>query len=79
VVPDDELADRARAVAVELAAGPTLAYAALRAVTAFSATHSLDESLELEGEWMTRTGASADHAEAVDAFLAKRPAQFTGR
>lgn len=79
VVPDDELATRARAVAVELAAGPTTAYAALREVTAYSATHGLTETLELEGEWMARTGASADHAEAVDAFLAKRPPRFTGR
>ena len=78
VVPDGELADRARAVAVELAAGPTLAYAALREVSAYSLTHSLDESLEFEGQWMERTGASADHAVAVDAFLAKRSARFTG-
>jgi len=79
VVPDGDLADRARAVAVELAAGPTTAYAALRQVTEFAATHALDESLELEGEWMARTGATSDHAEAVEAFLAKRPARFTGR
>jgi len=79
VVPDDELADRARAVAAELAAGPTLAYAAIRHVVAFSAEHPLAESLAHEAEWMSRTGGSADHAEAVEAFLAKRPPRFTGR
>ncbi len=79
VVPDADLADRARAVAAELAAGPTVAYAALREVTRFSLTHDLDESLDLEGEWMARTGATADHAEAVEAFLAKRAPRFSGR
>ncbi len=79
VVPDAQLADRAREIAVQLAAGPTRAYAALRDVTGFSLTHGLEESLELEGEWMARTGATADHAEAVEAFLAKRPPRFTGR
>ena len=28
---------------------------------------------------MARTGATEDHQQAVDAFLAKRPAIFTGQ
>lgn len=78
VVPDDELAERAREVAVRLAAGPTLAFAAIRRALAFSATHHLEESLAHEGELMALTGGTADHAEAVDAFLAKRRPSFTG-
>jgi len=79
VVPDAELAGRAHAVAVELAAGPTLAYAAIRRVVAYSGEHTLAESLAHEAEWMARTGGSADHGEAVQAFLGKRPPRFTGR
>ncbi len=79
VVPDAELADRAREVAVQLAAGPTLAFAAIRHAMAYSAENPLEASLEHESQWMERTGASADHAEAVEAFLAKRAPRFTGR
>ena len=78
VVPDDELGRRARALAARLAAGPTLAYAAIRRALAFSATHHLEESLAHEGELMALTGGTADHAEAVEAFLAKRRPSFTG-
>jgi 2-(1,2-epoxy-1,2-dihydrophenyl)acetyl-CoA isomerase len=79
VVADDELADRARDVAQQLAAGPTVAYGAIRRAVAFSATHDLQESLANEAEMMALTGGTADHREAVDAFLAKRPPSFTGR
>lgn len=78
VVPDEQLATRAREVATRLSAGPTLAYAAIRRALAFSATHHLEESLAHEAELMALTGGTADHAEAVDAFLAKRQPSFTG-
>jgi 2-(1,2-epoxy-1,2-dihydrophenyl)acetyl-CoA isomerase len=79
VVSDDAVLTRARELARQLAKGPTLAYAAVRDVLAYSATHSLDESLVREGEMMSRTGATEDHREAVTAFLAKQQPEFTGR
>jgi 2-(1,2-epoxy-1,2-dihydrophenyl)acetyl-CoA isomerase len=79
VVPDDDLAGRARTLATELAAGPTLAYASIKRVLAFSATHDLAESMEHEATKMALTGATDDHAEAVQAFLDKRPPTFLGR
>ena len=79
VVPDEEFAAHVRAYAGRLAAGPTLAYAAMRRAVAFSATHPLAESLAVEAEGMARTGASADHRAAVDAFLAKQRPVFEGR
>ena len=78
VVPDDELAARAREVAVGLAAGPTAAYASIRRVVAFSAEQPLVDSLEHEAHHMASTGGTADHAEAVQAFLEKRPPRFSG-
>jgi 2-(1,2-epoxy-1,2-dihydrophenyl)acetyl-CoA isomerase len=36
-------------------------------------------SLAQEGEYMARTGASADHHAAVEAFLAKEQPTFTGQ
>ena len=79
VVPDEQLADRVAEVARTLAAGPTLAYGAVRRAMAFSAGHGLLDSLALEEELMTRTGTSEDHRGAVDAFLAKEKPRFSGR
>jgi 2-(1,2-epoxy-1,2-dihydrophenyl)acetyl-CoA isomerase len=78
VVDDADFPTRVTAVASTLAHGPTLAYAAMRRSVAFSASHTLAESLEQEAEMMRLTGASRDHKAAVDAFLAKQPPDFTG-
>jgi 2-(1,2-epoxy-1,2-dihydrophenyl)acetyl-CoA isomerase len=79
VVPDDELPAAAAQLAARLAAGPTMAYAAIRQALAFSQTHDLADSLANEAELMGRTGRSADHAAAVRSFLAKEPPTFEGR
>lgn len=79
VVPDDEVLDRALSLARELAAGPTLAYASIKAALAFSATHDLAESLTHEGEQMTVSGDTDDHRAAVQAFIDKTKPSFTGR
>ena len=79
VVPADELADVVAELAGTLAAGPTLAYGSIRRAVAYSAGHTLTESLAREGEYMSLTGASEDHAAAVSAFLAKESPAFTGR
>jgi 2-(1,2-epoxy-1,2-dihydrophenyl)acetyl-CoA isomerase len=79
VVPADEVAGRARALAVRLAAGPTVAYGAIRRSLAFSAGHGLDESLAVEQQMMELTGSTADHRGAVAAFLAKQQPTFEGR
>jgi 2-(1,2-epoxy-1,2-dihydrophenyl)acetyl-CoA isomerase len=79
VVPDDDFAPRVQEYAAGLAAGPTLAFAAMRRAVGFAAARPLAEALEVEAEGMRRTGASADHRAAVEAFLAKQPATFNGR
>ena len=79
VVPAAELADVVAELAGTLAAGPTLAYGSIRRAVAYSAGHTLSESLAREGEYMSLTGASEDHAAAVSAFLAKESPVFTGR
>ncbi|MGI8947858.1 MAG: enoyl-CoA hydratase/isomerase family protein [Ornithinimicrobium sp.] len=78
LVPAAELADRVRAVAAQLAAGPTLAYGAMRRALAFSAGSSLPAALAHEADLMDRTGTSADHQRAVAAFLAKQTPEFRG-
>ncbi|WP_428952484.1 enoyl-CoA hydratase/isomerase family protein [Streptomyces sp. cg35] len=79
IVPAAELADTARKLALMLAAGPTVAYAALKESVAFAADHSLDEALDKEDELQTRAGASQDHAIAVQAFIAKEKPNYLGR
>ncbi|WP_295658694.1 enoyl-CoA hydratase/isomerase family protein [uncultured Nocardioides sp.] len=79
VVPADGLADATAEVAGRLAAGPTVAYASMRAAVAYSEEHTFAESLAHEGRMMTRTGATRDHAAAVEAFVAKQKPVFEGR
>jgi 2-(1,2-epoxy-1,2-dihydrophenyl)acetyl-CoA isomerase len=79
VVPADELAGEVATLARRLAAGPTVALGSIRRSVAYAAGHSLEESLEFESAMMTRTGATADHAAAVAAFVAKEKPVFEGR
>lgn len=79
VVPDAELATAAAALARRLADGPTLAYAGIRRSLAYAATHALADSLAYEAAQMAKTGGSQDHRDAVAAFLAKQPPEFSGR
>ncbi|MEU4807061.1 enoyl-CoA hydratase-related protein [Actinosynnema sp. NPDC023587] len=77
VVPDGEVLGTALELARRLAAGPTVAYAKIKEAMAFSG--GLAAALELEARTQAEAGATADHREAVAAFVAKRPAEFTGR
>ncbi|SDY18199.1 Enoyl-CoA hydratase [Modestobacter sp. DSM 44400] len=78
VVPAEQVLPEAHALAARLAAGPTLAFRAMKEVLATAATDSLADSLALEARLQTALGGTADHREAVEAFLAKRAPEFTG-
>lgn len=77
-VADDALMDQARALALSLAAGPTLGLGLTKRLIQAAATNSLDEQLDLERDAQRKAGRSADYAEGVTAFLEKRPALFRG-
>jgi len=79
VVPVGELTEVVTDLAKRLAAGPTVALGAMRLALTFAADHTFMESIEFESTQMTRTGQTADHAAAVDAFLAKKKPAFEGR
>ncbi|MEU2347722.1 enoyl-CoA hydratase-related protein [Modestobacter sp. NPDC049651] len=79
VVEPDQVLPEAQALAARLAAGPTLAYRALKTVLATAATDPLTDTLALEARLQAELGATQDHREAVEAFLAKRKPTFTGR
>lgn len=79
VVADDELAGRAQELALKLAAGPTVAYAKIKSTLATAAEGTLDDALAAEEQAQAELGGTADHTEAVDAFVNKRKAIFTGK
>jgi len=79
VVPAEQVLAEAQALAARLAAGPTAAYRAIKTVLATAATDSLEDTLALEARLQTELGRTADHREAVEAFLEKRAPRFTGR
>jgi 2-(1,2-epoxy-1,2-dihydrophenyl)acetyl-CoA isomerase len=78
VVPAEQVQEEARSLATRLAQGPTAAYRAVKTVLATAATDSLEDTLALEARLQTSLGATADHQDAVEAFLAKRAPEFTG-
>jgi 2-(1,2-epoxy-1,2-dihydrophenyl)acetyl-CoA isomerase len=79
VVPAAELADEVRTLAGRLAAGPTVALGAIRQSVEYAAGHDFAEAAAFESTQMTLTGATADHAAAVAAFVAKEKPVFEGR
>ena len=78
-VPTEQVLPAAQELAARLAAGPTAAYACVKESVLYGADASLDAALDKEDELQTRAGATADHAAAVQSFLAKTPPVFTGR
>jgi enoyl-CoA hydratase/carnithine racemase len=79
VVPDNKLQEEAFALAKSMAEGPTVALRYMK--------DNLDEALlfdfatarDHEAERLVRTSLTADHREAVQAFIEKRKAAFTGK
>jgi 2-(1,2-epoxy-1,2-dihydrophenyl)acetyl-CoA isomerase len=78
-VPGEELEGEARGVAERLAAGPTAAYARMRALLRSGWDVSLAEGLAAEHAAMVDLGASADAREGIAAFAARRLPRFRGR
>ena len=78
-VPDAGFEAEWRRRAAQLAAGPTLAYGAIKRAMRASLTNDLDAQLDLEATLQAEVGRSRDFREGVLAFLEKRPARFQGR
>ncbi|HTV88999.1 MAG TPA: enoyl-CoA hydratase-related protein [Stellaceae bacterium] len=78
-VDDERLMPAAEALAARLATGPTFALGLAKSALAAAATNDLDDQLDLERDLQAKAAAHPDHAEAVRAFLGKRPASFAGR
>lgn len=79
VVPGEQLPEIARATALTLAAGPTLAYGLTKRAMNRGLTQDLDSALEYEAHLQEIAGRSADGREGVIAFIEKREPLFGGR
>jgi 2-(1,2-epoxy-1,2-dihydrophenyl)acetyl-CoA isomerase len=78
VVPDGEALPTAQSLAARMAAGPTTAYAKIKEALLAGAGGDLDHALATEARTQAEAGATTDHLEAVQAFVAKRTPTFTG-
>jgi 2-(1,2-epoxy-1,2-dihydrophenyl)acetyl-CoA isomerase len=78
VVPADQLATEAHAIATRLAAGAPRAIALTKGALNAAWDHDLDAALEYEAHLQDLAGRTNDHAEGMAAFMDKRPPRFTG-
>jgi len=79
VVPFAELEAATAKLAGRLAAGPALAYARTKALLNASDGNSLAGQLAIETDSFASSALTDDFATGVAAFLAKKPAQFSGK
>ena len=77
--PAASLDEEASKLAVHLATQPTLGLGLTKRLLNAAWVNDLETQLELEAECQGAAGRSADYAEGVAAFLAKRKPVFTGQ
>jgi 2-(1,2-epoxy-1,2-dihydrophenyl)acetyl-CoA isomerase len=79
VVPAEQVLPRAHELAAELAAGPTVAFGAVKQSLAYAASHDLESALAFEHKMQDLAGNTEDHRNATQAFVAKQKPHFLGR
>lgn len=78
LVPADELEAEVRAFAEHLAAGPTLAYGAMKRLMRTAFDHDLPSQLAREAVAFDQCARTQDFKTGVEAFFARQPAKFHG-
>ncbi|MBX6721866.1 MAG: enoyl-CoA hydratase/isomerase family protein [Dactylosporangium sp.] len=76
---DEQVLPAAQELAARLAAGPTVAYGAIKRELAIGSAGTLADALAAEAQAQKTCGATADHREGTMAFVGKRKAAFQGR
>jgi 2-(1,2-epoxy-1,2-dihydrophenyl)acetyl-CoA isomerase len=78
VVPDAEVEEAARELAMSLAQGPSVTLGYIKRNINNAETMSLEECFDAEAIHHSRSGETADHKEAAKAFVEKRKPAFQG-
>ena len=76
---DEQVLPVAQELAARLAAGPTVAYGAIKRELSIGDAGTLSDALAAEAQAQSICGGTADHKNAVEAFVAKRKPDFEGR
>ena len=76
VVPDAELADRARALAQQMATTSRTSNAAVKRLLLDTFATGIEEQMELEARAIAECATAADGQEGIAAFLGKRAPTF---
>lgn len=79
VVPDADLAGRTRQLAGAIADGPPVALRYMKENFNRAGVADLKTCLDMEADRTIRSARTDDHLEGVDAFMAKRKPEFSGR
>jgi enoyl-CoA hydratase/carnithine racemase len=79
VVPDAELADRARELAAEIAANAPLAVRAIKRMMRAAETETFEQNVHHVFLQLLPLVRTKDFTEGVSAFMEKRTPEFTGR
>jgi 2-(1,2-epoxy-1,2-dihydrophenyl)acetyl-CoA isomerase len=77
-VEDEKFGETVNTLATELAQMPTKALVRTRQLIQAAGSHTLEQQLSMEAGFIREMGWSADYQEGLNAFVAKRPARFTG-
>ncbi|MEU1587250.1 enoyl-CoA hydratase-related protein [Micromonospora sp. NPDC005710] len=76
---DEQVLPVAQELAARLAAGPTVAYGAIKRQLSIADAGTLADALSAEAQAQSICGATADHRAATSAFVAKQKPVFEGR
>jgi 2-(1,2-epoxy-1,2-dihydrophenyl)acetyl-CoA isomerase len=76
---DEDVLPSAQELAARLAAGPTVAYGAIKRQLSIGDAGTLADALAAEAQAQAITGATADHRNATMAFVNKEKPVFEGR
>jgi 2-(1,2-epoxy-1,2-dihydrophenyl)acetyl-CoA isomerase len=79
VVPDRELLTQAKAIALQLASGPTRAYGISKRLLHSGWAETLETQMENESQAIANSARTADAHEGISAFLEKRPPKYKGQ
>ena len=80
VVAPEDLEQRSKEIAQKLANGPTVAFSYMKENLARALTSGdVEDCMDLEASHHIHCGGTADHKNAVEAFIAKRAPVFEGK